>query len=149
RRIKEVVWNNGRGWATGGGVSDFTPRPAWQAGIVPASINPGHFAGRAIPDVAANADRATGYCIMSGGKLHVSGGTGGAAPLWASLIARLNVLLGARVGNINALLYSTYGPAGVLRDIAFGNNDSRGTLGGHFAAARGWDAASGWGAPNG
>lgn len=149
RGVREIVWNSGRGYATGGGVSDVIPRPAWQAGIVPASINPGHFVGRAIPDVAANADRATGYCVMSGGKLHVSGGTSAAAPLWASLIARLNVRLGARVGNINALLYSTYGPAGVLRDIAAGNNDSSGTLGGYFTAAMGWDAASGWGTPDG
>ena len=149
RGVKEIVWNSGRGRATGGGVSDVTPRPTWQAGIVQTSINRGHHAGRAIPDVAADADRATGYRVMYGGKLHVSGGTSAAAPLWASLIARLNIRLGARIGNINALLYTRYGPAGVLRDIVAGNNDSSGMLRGRFRAAKGWDAASGWGAPDG
>ena len=51
------------------------------------SVNPGHFAGRAIPDVAADADPATGYLTMSGGKMQIVGGTSASAPLWASLIA--------------------------------------------------------------
>ena len=54
--VTEVVWNDGPGSGTGGGVSDITPVPSWQEGKVPRSINPGNFAGRAIPDVAANAD---------------------------------------------------------------------------------------------
>lgn len=148
RPINEIVWNTGRR-ATGGGVSDVTPRPVWQTSIKAVPINPGQSAGRAIPDVAANADRATGYCVRVGGKLGVHGGTSAAAPLWASLIARLNSLLSARVGNINALLYSTYGPEGVFRDIRVGSNDMTGDLEGQFAAASGWDAASGWGAPDG
>lgn len=84
-KITEVVWNDGPGSGTGGGVSDITPVPAWQAGKVLPSINSGHFAGRAIPDVAANADPSTGYLIMSGGKLQIVGGTSASAPLWASL----------------------------------------------------------------
>jgi kumamolisin len=64
----EVVWNDGPGSGTGGGVSDITPVPNWQDGKVPRSINPGNFAGRAIPDVAANADPDTGYLIIGGEK---------------------------------------------------------------------------------
>ena len=133
-QITEVVWNDGPGSGTGGGVSHVTPVPAWQQGIVPNSINPKHFAGRAIPDVAANADLATGYLTMSGGKLGVVGGTSASAPLWASLIARINAALGARSGNFNALLYSKFGPASVLRDITVGNNDTDGLLGGQDKA---------------
>lgn len=64
---------------------------------------------------------------MSGGKLGVVGGTSASAPLWASLIARINASLGARSGNFNALLYSKFGPAGVLRDITVGR-DGEGRL---------------------
>ena len=45
------------------------------------SVNPGHFAGRAIPDVAADADPATGYLTMSDGKMQIVGGTSASAPL--------------------------------------------------------------------
>lgn len=147
--ITETVWNDGPGSGTGGGVSDYTPVPAWQAKVAPPSINPGHFAGRAIPDVAADADPNTGYLVMSGGKLQVVGGTSASAPLWASLIARINAAQGARTGNFNALLYSKYGPAGVLRDITKGDNDTDGLLNGSYKAGPGWDACSGWGVPDG
>lgn len=147
--VTEVVWNDGPGSGTGGGVSDLTPAPSWQEGKVPRSINPGNFAGRAIPDVAANADPATGYLVMSGGQLGIVGGTSASAPLWASLITRINALNGARAGNFNALLYGTIGPAGVLRDITGGNNDTDGLLEGRFQAGPGWDACTGWGVPDG
>jgi len=147
--INEVVWNNGPDSGTGGGVSDITPLPEWQSGKVPPSINSPHFAGRAIPDVAADADPNTGYLVRSGGKLGVVGGTSAAAPLWASLIVRLNALMKARAGNFNALLYGKFGPAGVLRDIVSGNNDTDGLLSGKYAAGPGWDACTGWGVPDG
>jgi len=148
-QITEVVWNDGPGSGTGGGVSAVTPAPSWQEGKVVPSINPGHFAGRAIPDVAANADPATGYLTMSAGKLGVVGGTSASTPLWASLIVRLNAILGKRIGNFNALLYSEIGPASTLRDITTGNNDTDGLLNGQYAAGPGWDACSGWGSPDG
>jgi kumamolisin len=147
--ITEVVWNDGPGSGTGGGVSDVTPVPTWQAGKVLPSVNPGHFAGRAIPDVAANADPATGYLTMSGGNMQIVGGTSASAPLWASLIARINAANGARTGNFNALLYSTIGPGNTLRDITVGDNDTDGRLGGQYKAGAGWDACTGWGAPDG
>ena len=147
--VTEVVWNDGPGSGGGGGISDVTPVPSWQEGKVPRSINPGNFAGRAIPDVAANADPNTGYLVMNGGKLGIVGGTSAAAPLWASLITRINALTGARAGNFNALLYATIGPAGILRDITSGNNDTDGLLDGQFQAGPGWDACSGWGVPDG
>lgn len=45
----EVVWNDGPGNGTGGGISDYIAIPPWQKGIVQASINPSHFQGRAFP----------------------------------------------------------------------------------------------------
>jgi kumamolisin len=148
--VIETVWNDGpNGGGTGGGVSDVTPCPAWQTGKVVPSVNPGHFAGRAIPDVAADADPATGYLTMSGGKMQIVGGTSASAPLWASLIARINSSLGARAGNFNAQLYSKLGPNGVLRDVTSGNNDVEGLLHGHYPAGPGWDACTGWGVPDG
>jgi kumamolisin len=147
--LSETVWNDGPGSGTGGGVSDFVPVPSWQQGKVPSSINPGHFAGRAIPDVAANADPATGYRVAFQGKFATVGGTSASAPLWASLIARINATLGARAGNLNATLYATIGPKKVLRDITSGNNDTDGLLEGQFKADEGWDACTGWGTPNG
>jgi kumamolisin len=77
------------------------------------------------------------------------GGTSASAPLWASLVSRINALNGARTGNFNALLYTTIGPAGALRGIVSGNNDTDGLLDGQFQAAPGWDACTGWGAPDG
>lgn len=145
----EVVWNDGPGSGGGGGISDITPVPNWQEGKVPSSINSGNFAGRAIPDVAANADPATGYFTMSGGQTQIVGGTSASAPLWASLITRINAVTGKRAGNFNALLYSTFGPNNVLRDITVGNNDTDGLLNGQFAAGPGWDACTGWGTPDG
>jgi kumamolisin len=145
----EVVWNDGPGNGTGGGISDYIAIPTWQQGIVPASINPTNFKGRGIPDVAANADPDTGYLTYSGGQFSTVGGTSAAAPLWAALITLCNQQLGARVGNFNALLYSTIGPNKVLNDITTGNNDTDGLLNGEFPAGPGWDACSGWGTPNG
>lgn len=145
----EVVWNDGPGNGTGGGISDYIPVPTWQSGVVQASINPTHFKGRGIPDVAANADPDTGYLTYSGGKFGIVGGTSAAAPLWGALIALCNQQLNARVGNFNALLYSTIGPAKVLHDITKGNNDTDGLLSGQFAAKAGWDPCTGWGTPDG
>ena len=147
--MTEVVWNDGPGSGTGGGVSDVSAVPSWQQGIVPPSINPGNFAGRAIPDVAANADPATGYLTQSIGKPQVVGGTSASTPLWASLVALINASSGVRSGNFNALLYSQIGPANVLNDITVGNNDTDGLLNGQYVAGSGWDACTGWGTPFG
>ncbi len=145
----EVVWNDGPGSGTGGGISDYIAIPSWQQGVVPPSINPTNFKGRGIPDVAANADPDTGYLTYSGGQFGIVGGTSAAAPLWGALIALCNQQLGARVGNFNALLYSNIGPSKVLNDITQGNNDTDGLLSGNFAAKSGWDPCTGWGTPDG
>src|SRR4051794_25498641 len=54
---REVVWNQGAGnGATGGGVSEKFALPSYQANAkVPVSVNPTHFKGRGVPDVAGDA----------------------------------------------------------------------------------------------
>lgn len=139
---REVIWNGGaQGGATGGGVSDVFPLPAWQsAAHVPASANGNGRVGRGVPDVAGNADPATGYQILVDGQHSVFGGTSAVAPLWAALIARLNQQIGKPAGHLNPLLYGSL--RGSCRDITSGNN-------GAYSAKAGWDACSGLGSPNG
>jgi kumamolisin len=142
---REVVWNGGSsGGATGGGVSDTFPIPAWQANAkVPPSRNPGNFKGRGVPDVAGDADPATGYQVQVDGSSFTVGGTSAVAPLWAGLIALFNQSMGKPVGFLNPNLYQTVArKAGTFRDITSGNN-------GDFRAGPGWDACTGLGTPNG
>ena len=146
----ETVWNDGaNGGATGGGVSDSIDLPSWQTqASVPPSVNPGGRVGRGVPDVAGNADPATGYQILADGQTGVVGGTSAVAPLWAGLIARINQLNGTPTGFLNPLLYSQVANANALNDITSGTNDITGQIGG-YAAVPGWDACTGFGSPNG
>jgi kumamolisin len=138
----ETVWNdlaNGEG-ATGGGVSVEFAIPSYQAGAnVPAA--PNGFAGRGVPDVAGDADPATGYQVFVDGAPTVLGGTSAVAPLWAALVARLNQLLGKPVGYVNAELYQTPTNA-AFHEITSGSN-------GGYSAGPGWNPCTGLGSPDG
>ncbi len=95
----ETVWNDGGGGgAGGGGVSGQFPLPAWQAtaGVPPGPADGS--AGRGVPDVAGNADPATGYQVLVDGQQTVIGGTSAVAPLWAALVSRLVQSLGRQPG---------------------------------------------------
>ena len=140
----ETVWNDGAaGGATGGGPSTFFPLPAWQTGLNITAVNapPGPLGFRGIPDVAGDADPATGYNVRVDGSDTVIGGTSAVAPLWAALIARINATPGRTgpVGFANAALYA---PPSPCNDITEGNN-------GGFSATSGWDACTGLGSPSG
>ena len=136
---QERTWNDGAGGgATGGGVSDVFGLPAFQAvAKVPTSVNPGHHAGRGVPDVAGNACPASGYVVRVDGQNLLIGGTSAVAPLYAGLIALLNQKLGTPIGFVNPLLYGKHA-AGSYSDITAGSN-------GAYAAAEGWDACTGLG----
>lgn len=154
----ETVWNDGDGWASGGGVSDsglFGPQ-TWQANAnVPPSVNPPGTDGRGVPDVCGNADLATGYQIFVNGSGTSVGGTSAVAPLWAGLMALLNQSTGTKPGFINDFLYST-APTG-FQDITDGTNAIPQTTQGAvtqsptsgYQAGAGWDACTGLGSPNG
>ncbi len=138
----EVVWNeltNNEG-ATGGGVSTLFALPTWQAkSNVPAPTAKG--GGRGVPDVAGDADPATGYTIRVDGQTSTIGGTSAVAPLWAGLIALANAKNGKKAGFVNPTLYGSSAKSS-FRDITQGNN-------GGYSAGPGWDACTGLGSPIG
>jgi kumamolisin len=138
----EVVWNEGSGSATGGGVSAFFAPPSYQRAVKVPPIAGTKQHGRGVPDVAGDADPATGYDVRVDGQSLVIGGTSAVAPLWAGLIALMNQKLGHPVGFINPLLYGSLAGRGLLRDIVVGTN-------GAYTAQSGWDPCTGWGSPNG
>ena len=70
-------------------------------------MNPPNKAGRGVPDVAGDADPASGYVVRVDGQTLVIGGTSAVAPLWSGLIALLNQKLGQPVGFLNPLLYGS------------------------------------------
>jgi kumamolisin len=140
----EVVWNEtaSNEGATGGGVSDYFPKPSYQnPANVPPPAQPG--GGRGVPDVAADADPVTGYQVLIDGSSSTIGGTSAVAPLYAGLFARINQALlqkgKSRVGFVNPALYQN---ASAFRDIVSGNNGS-------FNAGPGWDPTTGLGSPDG
>jgi kumamolisin len=136
----ETAWNEltiNEG-ATGGGVSTLFALPTWQANSkVPAPTTSA--GGRGVPDVAGDADPATGYTVRVDGQTSTIGGTSAVAPLWAGLIALANAANGKDVGFANPALYAD---PKAFRDITSGNN-------GAFSAGPGWDACTGLGSPNG
>jgi kumamolisin len=138
----EVAWNDlaADEGASGGGVSEVFAVPSFQSGAkVPDA--PNGFKGRGVPDVAGNADPASGYKVLVDGASTVIGGTSAVAPLWAGLFARINQLVGKPAGFLNPILYSA-SATGAFRDITSGNN-------GGYSAGPGWDACTGLGSPRG
>jgi kumamolisin len=135
----ETVWNEQpKGGATGGGVSNVFPLPSWQSSAkVPKPTTPA--GGRGVPDVAGDADPATGYIVRVDGKNMVIGGTSAVAPLWAGLIALANRQNGTTAGFINPVIYMAKSKT-AFRDILATNN-------GAFKASAGWDACTGLGSP--
>jgi kumamolisin len=134
--MSETVWNDGSdGGATGGGFSSHFSKPLYFQEKLATT-------GRGVPDVAGNADPETGYLIVVDGQSEVIGGTSAVAPLWAALLALCNENMGRNAGWIHQHLYGPATDQGAIRDITQGNNGS-------FKAAKGWDACTGLGTPNG
>jgi subtilase family serine protease len=181
-RPSETVWNSGgtvlsgmlQPGASGGGISTLWPMAGPQL-TAAAALNvrraqtPGTACGRSVggfcrevPDVSADSDPASGYLIYWNGSGAIGGeprgwqgigGTSGAAPLWAALLALADgsrACAGASVGYANPGLYQAAGSAYAanFNDVVSGNNDFTGTNGGHYAAGVGYDPATGLGTPN-
>ncbi|KAH9990678.1 Pro-kumamolisin [Xylariaceae sp. FL0662B] len=147
-----VAYNDRNGFVSGGGFSEYFPRPAYQDNAVESYIsklgglheglyNP---AGRAYPDVAA-----MGYRIVTvwNGTVKVVDGTSASAPIFAGVVALVNDALLADgkppMGFLNPWLYS--GGFNAFTDVTQGS--SRGCDTDGFPAMKGWDAASGFGTP--
>ena len=138
----EVVWNSGTN-GTGGGISDYFPEPAFQLPVpIPPSYNDGQVR-RGVPDVAGDADPASGYNVVVNGSTLVYGGTSAVAPLWSGLTALVNQAAAQRVGFYMPQLYANRQP---FREILQGNNIYSGI---GYNAGPIWNACSGLGVPNG
>jgi subtilase family serine protease len=162
--------------ATGGGVSGFWCMPPYQdrttiPGVINAHSKADPAAGcaskhfREVPDVTADADPFSGYAVIVDGSWQFGGigGTSAAAPLWASIGALTEAsafcsAYGSRGELIPQTLYAAtaafksyifQAKPQALRDITSGNNDytPSGYTGGLYPAGRGYDMASGLGAP--
>jgi subtilase family serine protease len=79
--VGESAWSG-----SGSGCSGLFARPVWQVGVGNAAT----CGGRAEPDVAADADPATGAYVFVGASASQIGGTSLAAPLWAGMTAVWN-----------------------------------------------------------
>ncbi len=159
----EQAWNDALYYsegAGGGGISQTFAMPAYQQplGTVSGSTGtPCANAGgdcREVPDVSADADPSSGYIIydtVNGLGWNALGGTSGAAPLWAAVVAVVASANGntAGYGQLNPALYllAQQSPGTFLNDVTSGNNDYNATAGGQYPALTGYDMATGLGTP--
>ena len=129
--VSEKAWSG-----SGGGVSAYEAEPDYQKSY---SISK---AGgmRAIPDVAYDADPASGYPVYRAGKWYTVGGTSAGSPQWAAIQA-----LGGSVALEK--LYadkSSAVPSQFFRDITSGSN---GDCKYYCTARKHYDYVTGLGAP--
>lgn len=118
---------------SGGGYAPF-PRPWWQSGPPPGSLN------RGVPDVAL--DAATPAMIVFNGGATAVAGTSLSTPFWAGVAAIADQSAGSRLGLLNPSLYAIASGANYSRDfhdIVSGSNG--------YSAGTGWDAVTGLGSP--
>jgi subtilase family serine protease len=168
----EGVWNEfdsfggSVGRVSGGGASSLYERPSYQAASVHSvtTILGSTFkvTGRATPDVSFNSAAQGGvlaFLGFEGGVWGVFSGTSASSPAWAAIIALLNQAHGGPVGFLNSAIYKLGHAqvsahfAGAFHDITNGQNSDLGSLASTFgfdgfAAAPGYDMATGWGTPN-
>ncbi len=164
---REKVWNDGiSGGGSGGGISTMWSAMPWQrkaigtqSGAAYCNAPSDMVVCRTVPDVSAFSDGNTGLTIFFGGTWGTVGGTSIAAPTWAAMLAEVNASAACRseaatkggVGFVAPLLYEIASNridyAAGFTDVTVGNNDVLGDTGHLYAAARGYDLASGLGSP--
>jgi subtilase family serine protease len=142
----ETAWSG-----SGGGTSKFFAEPAFQKSLS-SDVQTLLGGQRGLPDVAADADPATGMAFYESGRWNLAGGTSASAPLWAGIFAIANQMAGHPLGDVNPGLYklaasSTYSRD--FRDITTGDNSTneKGVQVQGFPAVAGWDPVTGVGAP--
>ncbi len=165
----EKVWNNSPGapatalsfpinWVSGGGICSggggygysALAFPSYQSSI--AGVNGASSTYRNIPDVSIVGDQIE---FVYGGGVGGVGGTSAATPLWAGISALINQYAAAQgkgpMGLLNTTLYKlasnavTY--ANDFNDVTMGNNNYYQAAPSQYAAAAGYDLASGLGSP--
>lgn len=128
-------------WVDGGsGCSPYEAKPDYQANIATNCSN------RAIADISADADPATGLAVYDtlgqSGWIQV-GGTSLSSPLVAAMYA----LAGTPVPGTFPVTYPYQAPAGTLNDVTEGSNGGCGNV--LCNAGTGWDGPTGLGTPHG
>lgn len=149
----DVVWHDSFG-ATGGGVSRLWGRPTYQSAA--ARTQSGVTCGtsgqvcREVPDLSIDGDPATGYVAYYLGAWRTVGGSSVSAPAIAALTALADAsaaCAGHSIGFLNPGLYRAAAGdfAANFHDVTLGDNSFDSVAG--FAAAPGYDMASGLGTP--
>jgi kumamolisin len=148
-KARETAWRG-----SGGGVSMWWPKPAYQVGktipVAGRKCRSSRRSCRETPDISLDArPKRTGYIIYcdhcgSGPGIVWApvGGTSAAAPLMAALTADADEAAGKQLGFANPFLYAQAGTS-VFHDIVTGTNSIFG--GRHYAARPGYDMATGLG----
>jgi subtilase family serine protease len=139
----ETAWQ-----LSGGGISTIFGLPDYQQNNLPSSIIGQLNGGRAVPDVAADADPRTALAIYENGNWSMVGGTSASTPLWAGLIAVANQKAGHPLGFINSAIYTLgkgHSYSQDFRDVTVGDNSYQNIQG--FPAQPGYDLVTGWGSP--
>jgi len=156
----EVVWNDiaASKDASGGGVSSYFPKPAWQAGgallagetmrCVPdvAAISVGDLVNVTLPGYEPYTYDGVGVLIVDNagmGKEYATG-TSLACPVWAAITALANQARSAAgkgpIGLLNPYLYPLIG-TGAFNGVTSGTN-------GAYTAGPGYNLCTGLGSPN-
>jgi YVTN family beta-propeller protein len=160
----ESVWNDSNEYAAGaggGGISKNFDMPSYQTALGEVTGSSGTPCGngsgdcREVPDVSADADPYSGYVIYDSVNSYDwtdVGGTSGASPLWAAVLADISSADGTAstgYGSLNPDLYSlaAASPGTYFNDVTSGNNDYNNTDGGQFPAMTHYDMATGLGTP--
>lgn len=128
-RLSETAWSD-----SGGGVSSIYPGPSWQK-VTPEVP----YTNRMVPDIAGNADPATGYLVEIDGQVQQVAGTSALPPLFAALICSWNAILNQHVGNLHTKFYAN---PECFYDVVEGSN-------GAFKAGVGYDCITGLGVIDG
>jgi len=150
-RASESVWytsTTSRGRVTisgtGSGCSTLNAKPAAQSSTTTTC------SGKAISDISAVADPATGVGVIYNNAAYAFGGTSVASPIIASMFATSSFTpSGTRYAN--TLLWRTLAP-GAYNDVTVGKNLAScvitPTPNKLCSAVTGWDGPTGWGTPN-
>ena len=127
--LSETAWSG-----SGGGVSAYEPRPAYQTNYGLTNTK------RSTPDISYDADPNTGVYVYDSTPYHGAsgwwdvGGTSAGAPQWAAIQA-----LGQTTGNNNFYPDAKQSASSYFRDITSGSNG--------YPAGPGYDLATGLGSP--
>lgn len=131
--VSETTWPY-----SGGGVSKYEAKPAWQSALS------GSY--RQVPDVAFDADwtkSGIAYYVngSQGAGYYVNGGTSLASPLFVGAWARLESANNNTIGFAPKALYA-YSSTFPFHDITTGKNGPSAT---YYSAKVGYDNTTGWG----